>query len=474
MGFHDLRDFIEQADAAGELQRISGANCASEIGALTELVAAKPECRMLLFDQIKGCAPGARVLSNVLHNDARQSLALTGSPDFRGQELVRELRDILDSPGGGLPPEEVTAGPVLENVIRGDDVNLYDLPAVQWHERDGGPYFTGGVCVTRDPDGGWINLGVYRTQIQDKNTLSLHIEPGKHGHLITRRYWALGQNCPIAISLGHIPGLFVAASGIAPWGQSEYDIAGRLNDAPIQTLPGVTTGLPVPAYSEVVLEGEVPPWDVENAIEGPWGEAVGYYASQPELKPVIKVKSVMHRTDPIIQGAPPMKPLKGMKHFAVSFRLASLWRDLERCSIPEIKGVWEYAYGIIVVVIDQRYSGHAKQAALIAAGSRSSGSSRFIIIVDADIDPCDWGQVAWALSSRCDPARDIDIIQEGWSGANDPIVTGKQLASIDYTTGKVLINACTPRWREDAFPPVVEVSLELKAEVLKNWSHVLG
>jgi UbiD family decarboxylase len=428
----------------------------------------------VLFDEIEGCRPGARVVSNMLHSEARQALALGGSADLRGLDLVRYQREIYAADADAQDPVTVASGPVLENVIRGADVNLYDLPAVRWHEGDGGPYFTGGVCILKDPDDGWVNLGVYRLQIQDANTLSLHIEPGKHGHLIARKYWDAGLPCPIAISLGHAPAIYVAATGASPLGVSEYRAAGRLNGAPIEVITGETTGLPLPANSEVVLEGEALPPQVETRIEGPWGEATGYYVSKPELKPVVKVKCVMHRDSPIIQGAPPMRPLKGMKHFAVSFRCASLWRDLERCGIPEIKGVWEYSYGIIVIALEQRYAGHAKQAGLIAAGSRSSGGSRFIVIVDADIDPCDFGQVAWAMSSRCDPLSGIDTIHEGWSSAVDPQVTRRQLEVKNFTVPKVIINACTPRWREDGFPPVVEVSPALRAETMKKWGHVLG
>jgi len=473
MGFKDLREFIERVDGIGELKRVSGAACELEIGAITEITAASVACPMVLFDDVQGCRAGGRVVSNLLHTEARQALALGAEADLKGLALVRRQREIYASDAGDHDPVTVAHGPVQENIIRGAEVNLYDLPAVRWHEGDGGPYFTGGVCIMRDPDDGWVNLGVYRLQVQDADTLSLHIEPGKHGHLIARKYWDAGLSCPIAISLGHAPAIYVAGTSIAPLGVSEYRIAGRLNGAPIEVVTGEITGLPVPATSEAVLEGEALPPQVETRLEGPWGEATGYYVSQPELKPVVKVKCVMHRDNPIIQGAPPMRPLKGMKHFAVSFRCASLWRDLESCGVPEIVGVWEYAYGIIVIALEQRYAGHAKQAGLIAAGSRSSGGSRFIITVDADIDPCDFGQVAWALASRCDPTVGLDLIHEGWSSAVDPQVTPRQLATKNITAPKVIINACTPRWREDAFPPVVEVSPELRAATIKKWGHVL-
>lgn len=473
MGFKDLREFIERVESFNELRRVKGASCDLEIGAITEVAAASPACPLLVFDEIKGCKPGCRVVTNLLHTERRLAIALGESPDLSGIGLVKKLKEIPAKVTGGPPPVEVKSGPVTENIITGKDVNVLDFPTVKWHELDGGPYFTGGVTVMRDPDDGWVNLGIYRMQVQDKSTLSIHIEPGKHGQLIEQKYWARGKSCPIAVTLGQMPALFIVGSLMVPWGFSEYNLAGQLNGAPIEVIPGELTGLPVPATAEVVLEGEVPPPEVERRIEGPWGEATGYYVSEPVLEPVVKVKSIMHRNNPIIQGAPPMKPLRGLKHFPVGFRCATMWSDLEKCGIPEIKGVWEHTLGLMVISLEQRYAGHAKQAALIARGSRSSLRARFIVVVDEDIDPSNIEEVMWALTTRCDPERNIEIIREGWSDAIDPLISSKQSARRDFTTGKVIVNACKPLYREDAFPSVVAVSPELNAEIMKKWFNVI-
>ncbi|MFC2003192.1 UbiD family decarboxylase [Chloroflexota bacterium] len=474
MGFKDLREFIERVESFNELRRVKGANCDLEIGAITEVAAASPACPMLVFDDIKGCKPGCRIVTNLLHTQRRMAIALGESPDLRGVGLVKKLKELLGNITEGPPPVEVKNGPVTENIITGKDVSVLEFPAVKWHELDGGPYFTGGVTVTRDPDEGWVNLGIYRMQIQDESTLSLQMEPGKHGQLIAQKYWARGKSCPVAVSLGHMPALFIAATLMVPWGFSEYNIAGQLNGAPIEVIPGELTGLPVPATAEVVLEGEVPPPEVESRVEGPWGEAIGYYASEPMLKPVIKVRAIMHRNSPIIQGAPPMKPFLGLKHFPVNIRCAAMWSDLEKCGIPDIQGVWEHVLGgLTVISLKQRYAGHAKQAALVARGSRSSINSRFIVTVDEDIDPCNIEDVMWALTTRCDPERDIEIIRDCWAEAIDPLILPQQIARKDITTTKVIANACKPIYRREAFPPVVSVSPELKAEVMKKWWNVI-
>lgn len=469
MGFKDLREFIELVESFGDLRRIEGADWDLEIGGITEVAAGSPRCPMLLFDKIKGCEPGYRLVSNLLHTERRLALALGESPDLSGVNLVRKWKEGIGATNEGPSAIEVKDGPVRENLITGDNVDVLKFPAVKWHELDGGRYFAGAVTVMKDPDTGWLNLGIYRLQVHDKTTLSLFIEPGKHGRLIRQKYWEKGQNCPVAICLGQIPALFLAATLFAPWGASEYKIAGLINGGPIEVLPGQLTGLLVPATAEAVLEGEVLPPEVESREEGPFGEATGYYASSARTEPIVKIKSIMHRNDPIIQGAPPMRPLPGIGHFPVNFRAATLWNDLDKCSIPDIKGVWQHGYGMMAISLKQKYAGHAKQAALIAAGSRSAHIIRFIVTVDEDIDPYNVHEVMWAIGTRCDPERDIEIIRDGYSGPIDPLPTSEQRAKNDWTTAKVLINACRPIYRRKEFAPVVAVSPELREEILKKW-----
>ncbi len=473
MGFKDLREFIEKVDKLGQLKKFEGADLNLEIGALTEISAASPSCPMLLFDQIKGCKPGCRVVSNLLHTESRLALALGASPDLKGVPLVKLWKDKLTRMDKGLPPIFVKTGPVKENLINGDKVNLFDFPCVKWHEQDGGPYLAGAITVMKDPDSDWVNVGIYRLHVQDKNTLSLYIEPGKHGGLISQKYWAKGQKCPVAICLGNIPALFIASTLFVPLGVSEFDVAGLINQESIELLPGELTGLPVPANSEVVLEGYVQAPEIESRMEGPFGEATGYYASWSSMQPVIKITSISHRNNPIIQGAPPMRPLPGLWHFPVNYRCVTLWNDLERCGIPDIQGVWQHGYGMMVIALKQKYAGHAKQALLIAAGSRSANIIRFIVAVDEDVDPCNVYEVMWAMGTRCDPEHDIDIIRDGWSEGIDPMVTSEQKKRRDMTTAKILINACRPKWRRNDFPPVVSVSPELKARMLEKWGDML-
>ncbi|MGA3127312.1 MAG: UbiD family decarboxylase [Candidatus Korobacteraceae bacterium] len=469
MGFKDLREFIDTAASCGDVKQVDGADWDLELGAITEVAASTPSCPLLLFDNIKGYKPGYRVATNLLHTERRLALALGESPELRGVKLLRKWKDAMANANQGPPAKEVQDGPVQENLVKGDDVDILKFPSVRWHELDGGRYMAGSVTIVKDPDSGWVNLGIYRHQIQDERTMSVAMEPGKHGLLIAQKYWDKGLSCPIAVSLGHTPVLFLAATLFAPWGKSEYEVAGFLNGSPIEVLPGPLTGLMIPATSEVVFEGDLLPVDVENREEGPFGEATGYYASPVRREPVMKVQSIIHRNNPIIQGAPPMRPLPGLWHFPLNYRAISLWNDLERCGIPEIRGVWQHGYGMMAISLAQKYAGHAKQAALIAAGSRGANIIRFIVTVDEDIDPYNVYEVMWAIGTRCDPERDIEVIRDGWSAPIDPLVTVDQRSRVDMTTAKVLINACRPIYRRTDFPPTVAVSPELKEKIMAKW-----
>ena len=212
MGFGDLREFIERVDGIGELKYVDGADWDLELGAITEVAASSPSCPMLLFDKIKGHKPGYRIVTNLLHTERRLALALGESPDLRGVGLVKKWKEGLARITEGPPPVKVKDGPVRENLVSGNEVDILKFPSVKWHELDGGRYIAGVVTIMKDPDEGSLNLGIYRLQVQDKSTLSIYVSSGKHGRIILRKYWERGQNCPVAISLGHTPALFVAST----------------------------------------------------------------------------------------------------------------------------------------------------------------------------------------------------------------------------------------------------------------------
>lgn len=473
--FRDLREFIEGLEEIGETKRVEGADPHLEIGAITELIA-EQKGPALLFDKVKGYPAGYRIASNLFFGTKRTALALGLIPESSGIEIIEWLRDRLKK-YKPKPPAQVKNGYVKENIHIGKDVNLFEFPTPQWHEQDGGRYIgTGDIFITRDLDTGWINLGTYRVQIHNKNTAGLHISPYHHGRLIMEKYWAKGLSCPVAVACGQDPIVFVAANLPVPWGVSEYDLAGWLKNEPIKVVKGETTDLPIPSTAEIVIEGEVPPPEVETKIEGPFGEYTGYYGSGAKLEPVIRVKSILHRDDPILQGNPPLKPnLGGGGGFSEPImNVPTVWNELERAGVPEVKGVWASLIGsehVMIVAIHQRYAGHALQAGLIASGC-IPGEGRWVIVVDDDIDPSNTSEILWALGTRCDPETSINIIKGCWSDPLDPRLSPDKRDKGDFTSSKVIVDACKPyHWIKD-FPAVCEVSGNLKEKIMKKWSSL--
>src|SRR4051812_48365303 len=191
----DLRKCLEIADEIGELEVIEGGAPHLERGALYELSLQKPIPPVLLFRKIKGYPADHRVVCNV-----RSSRVLN---DGVGMELVQQLRKGARKNSEPIPSEVVTDGPVLENVLMDNQVDILAFPAPKWHGNDGGSYIgTECMVIAQDPDNGWVNAGTYRVSVRDNKTLSIFIEPGKHVDMIRRKWWERGQHCPMVVTVG--------------------------------------------------------------------------------------------------------------------------------------------------------------------------------------------------------------------------------------------------------------------------------
>lgn len=472
MPYADLREFLQKVQSLGDLVEVEDADCDIEIGALTELMCERGG-PLLLFDKIKGHSKGFRIAAQPYCSRQRTALMLDLPMDLSPLELVdhwrlrvRDYKPVL--------PRTVNYGPVMENVLEGNEVDLYKFPAPKWHELDGGPYLgTGCVVITGDSKQQWVNLGTYRAQIHDRNTAGLYMAPTHHGLLMMKEYWDQGRPCPVAVAISPPPAVFLAGISFFPWKFSEYEFAGWVNGGPIEVVRGPYTGLPVPAATEIVIEGDVPPPSVETRIEGPFGEYHGYYASGPSEEPVIKVKTVLHRNNPIVQGNPPLKP--PVTHLAAPIAFATIW-DKIAAAYPGVKAVYPHpASGggyMFVVSIQQKYGGHAKQLGLLTLALASP--ARFVILVDDDIDPSNAEDVIWAVATRCDPATSITIIDDMPSSQLDPALHPAKKKRHSMTNTRALINACKPyEWIKE-FPVVNRVSEETRKSVLQKWSWLFN
>ncbi len=471
--YDDLRELLVRLEEMGEVERVAGADRELEIGALSETVAAANPGRApaLLFDDIPGFPKGFRILSGAANGLRRLALVL-GLPDPANEtELVKAYRDRMRAGTAPIPPVEAKTGPILENVDRDGDVDLGRFPVPRVHELDGGRYIgTDDLVIMRDPDNGWINAATYRVMMHDRNTVAIWMSPGKHGRRISEKYFAKGEPCPVAISCGQDPILFLAAHQEIDWELSEYAYAGGQRGRPIEIVRSELHGLPIPAHAELVLEGEMIPG--ETRLEGPFGEFMGYYASEATELPIVRIRRVYWRNDPILTLAIPSRPPENFTFARACVKSAMIWDEVEKAGLPGVAGVWCHEAGagrlFNVIAIQQLYPGHATQAGMLAANCHAGNyAGRWVVVVDDDIDPSNMFDVVWAMSTRCDPPEDIQFIRRAWSTPLDPL-----LRQPPWHNNRAIVDACRPYGWKDKFPTVAEASPELKARVRAKWPNL--
>jgi UbiD family decarboxylase len=469
----DLREWLDRTEGFNELLKVDGAEWNLEIGAIAEMVYHETPDNppAIMFDNIPGYPKGFRVLAGMTNSMRRLAMTL-GFPEPKGpMDVVRNYRDRMKD-FKPIPSRFVNTGPVLENVDRDDAVDIFKFPVPFLHELDGGRYIGTGDCVImKDPDSDWVNCGTYRVMVHDKNHVGLWMSPGKHGRLIREKWFKQGKPCPVAISVGHDPLMFLAAGNEINYGVSEFAYAAGHRGKPFDMIKSELHGLPIPAHGEIVLEGEIIADDMRP--EGPFGEWTGYYASSVRPDPVVHVKRVYYRNNPIITMARPGRPPSDYTMSKSVIKSALIWDQVEAAGLPGVQGVWCHQNGggrlFNVISIKQAYPGHSKQAAMLACNVHAGNYlGRWVVVVDEDIDPSNLWDVTWAMASRCDPDEDIDIIRKAWSGALDP-----RRKKGDNFNSRAIVDACRPYDWKDQFPPVAESSPELAAKTKAKWSHLL-
>ena len=476
MPFRSLRDFIQDLAAHNELRTIDGADSNVEIGALAEQLIHRRDTPTVLCDNIPDFPPGYRVLINSLNTPRQMAAALSFTGEIRTKrELIEAWRKYYGS-HQPVPPKWVHSASVMERIDADGQVDLCKFPAPKWHEHDGGRYIgTGDLVIQKDPETGIVNVGTYRVQIHGKDLITVWPVAGKDGYLIREKYFARGEPCPVIVSVGHAPDLFLVASSSVPFGRAELELAGGLRGEPVEIIAGELTGLPIPAEAELVLEGEWLPRGELMVKEGPFGEWPGYYASGETDEPAVRVKRVYYRSDPIILGMPPVRPPSYLQ-YEVQWA-ARIWDELQTSGIPGIVAVNMLPAGGLrfwsVIAIRPLYAGHAKQVARIAANSRTGGMmGRFTVVVDEDVNIFDTDEVLWAMATRCDPAEDIEILKGCWSSPLDTMIPPEKRQCGDLTNSRAVIDATRPFVWRDRFPQVSASSPEWREKVLTKWNDL--
>jgi UbiD family decarboxylase len=261
-----------------------------------------------------------------------------------------------------------------------------------------------------------------------------------------------------------------------PYGICELDIAGGLRGKAVKVVRGKFTGLPIPANAEMVLEGFVQPG--KRKLEGPFGEWTGYYGSDIREEPVLDIKAIYHRNNPIIVGCPPQRPPEEQARYRAVTRSALIRKNIAAAGVPDVTAVWAHEVGgsrmLLGVSIKQRYAGHSKQAGHVAAMCHAGAyAGKYVVVVDDDVDVSNLEDLIWAMVTRSDPATNIDIITKTWSTPLDPRITPEQKEAGDNTNSRAIIDACRPfHWR-DQFPKVNMPSAETARKAQQKFGYLL-
>ena len=490
MRYHDLRDFIAQLETRGELKRV-----AVEIDTRLEMTeicdrVLRAGGPAILFEKPKGRS--MPVLANLFGTPRRVALGM-------GQESVEALRDVgrllaylkePEPPKGlkdawdklpvlkqvlNMSPRIVSSAPCQEIVWEGADVDLSRLPIQHCWPGDVAPLITWGLTVTRGPAKPRQNLGIYRQQVIGRNKVIMRWLAHRGGALDFRDHClqSPGQPFPVAVVLGCDPATILGAVTPVPDNLSEYQFAGLLRGAKTELVKCLGSlqakaDLQVPASAEIVLEGYIDP--AETALEGPYGDHTGYYNEQSTF-PVFTIERICMRRNPIYHSTYTGKPPDEPAMLAVA--LNEVFVPLLQRQYPEIVDFYlppeGCSYRLATVSIRKQYPGHAKRVMFgIWSFLRQFMYTKFIIVVDDDINVRDWKEVIWAMTTRVDAARDTLIAE------NTPIDYLDFASPVAGLGSKMGIDA-TSKWtgettREWGRPIVMDA--EVKARVDALWGEL--
>lgn len=473
MPYRDLREFIEKLKLEGELAEISAeVDWRYEIGGIVRKTL-DLKGPALLFRKIKDYS--SPLFTSGLSTYSRVSLALNLSRHKGLEGIVSEFRERIKNP---IKARRIETGLCKENIVQQDDVDLLKFPVPLWQEGDGGRYLgTWHGVITKDPETGWTNAGMYRVMIHDRKTLGILIARDQHIGLHYEKYRRRNKAMPVAIVIGMDPVLPLACLTPLPAQRDEYDFAGGLRGDAVEVVRCETVDLEVPASAEIIIEGEVSP--NERKMEGPFGEWTGHYGGNPGPRPVIHVHCITHRDNPILRGTLEGKPINE-DHICTSVALSALAHNFltETSGISGIRGVHFPAaaggWGMAVVSVNQRYPAHSRTIAHALLGSKMGAFLKNVIIVDEDIDPFNLDDIWWTMFSRLQASRGVTILQRGKTAFMDP----SQIPKLQGFADTLIIEAVKPyewqpraEWKNGRFPPVAYPSKETMEAVEKRWNE---
>jgi len=470
MAFKDLREFISTLEKTGDVVHIKKeVDWDEEVGAIGRRV-----CEMsgpaLLFDKIKDYPEGYRIFAGSLATYRRVAIALGIPPDTPTKDIFAEYERRNEHP---IKPVVVKEAPCKENVMLGDDVDLYHFPAPMVHSGDGGRYIgTWDIVVCKDPDSDWVNWGMYRFMVYNKRYLTGFPRLNSQmGLILHQKFVANHKPMPMALVIGADPICHQVASASYRKGVSEVDFAGALRQEPVELVKCETSDLLVPATAEIVIEGEILP--DKTGEEGPFGEFPGYRTEGIRMGVLCRVKAVTYRNSPILTmialGVPP-------DDNSVATPIASalaVKNHLQRYGVPVI-GVYSPPHAVLhtVIISVKRGGRDTANKILDALTVRRSDWSK-IIMVDEDVDVFNISQVVTAMVEKVHPERGVTIYHH----QGNPLAPFADLKErLEQTGPQMLLDATWPLdWPpEIAVPPCASFTgvypKEVQEKVLSKWT----
>jgi 4-hydroxy-3-polyprenylbenzoate decarboxylase len=486
MSFSSLRDFIEHLERRGDLKRVRVP--VDPVLEVTEICqrTLRQDGPALLFENPKGAS--IPLLGNLFGSTRRVAAAL-------GREHIGELHEIgemlawLREPrlprGMGeiverfpmlrsilhARPRARNDSPCRTHVIEGAELDLARLPIQHCWPQDAGRLITFGLVVTRGPYKERQNIGIYRQQVIGRNKVIMRWLHHRGGAIDFREFQEAnpGRPFPIAVVIGADPATLLAAVTPIPDTISEFEFAGLLRGARSEVIGDRSGTLNVPASAEIVLEGHIYPG--ETALEGPFGDHTGYYNAQDHF-PVFTVERITHRDRPIYHSSY-MGRSPWDEPSVLAMALNEVFIPILKKQFPEIVDFYlppeACSYRVAVVSIKKRYPGHARRTMFgVWSYLRQFTYTKFVIVVDDDINARDWKEVIWAMSTRMDPARDTLVVD------HTPIDYLDFASPVQSLGGKIGFDA-TNKWPQETTRPwgkPIEMSAEVKTRVDEMWREL--
>lgn len=477
MAFKDIREYIARLEELGEIQRIKKeVDWNMEVGGIIrrsyDLKAPAP-----FFENLKGYPEGYRIFGaplgksnkpNLFH--VRAAISLGMKPD---SSIIDIIEQYIVKKKDRIKPILVSDGPCKENIHLGEEVDLLKFPAPLIHGGDGGRYIgTWHTVITKDPDSGWVNWGMYRLMIHDSKTIGGTMPPPQHIGMHYQKYEARNKPMEFAVALGTEPVISMISASPVPVGVNEADIIGSIRGEPLQVIKCETVDLQVPASSEIVIEGEVLP--NERKEEGPFGEYTGFRAGERAPRPVYRVKAITHRNDPILPVSCMGVPIdESAANMEITWSGELL--DVLRTQGFPVKMAYFPAYGVnhmVVVSTEVPYARYPQKLAHAVWASKPGTWAFYLIIVEDDIDATNIGEVIWTISTKCHPDRGIFKVPNAPGHMLVPFLTSYEK---EQGLGAYTLFDCTwpKEWPKEAIPEKASFDAmwpkEVQEMILKNW-----